>query len=226
MRVLKCWKLCPLTFWLWTIRDLRNYSNDRDCSLLLDNIHIMNKLFYTDDVDNQVRIFNEYFLGCLDACAPKVMKVIKGQPTPWINNEVRSAIIARNDLQNKLKHDMKNCILREQYKTAKKQVKSMISKLKRALPYLAREVTHLPPGRLSGKLFLIKSANQTHTPLTISVKKLKNSTFSSLRLDRIHTNVHRNYYKMKKFCHFRSIVLLQTPIRLSGPSQLTAILLF
>ena len=90
----------------------------------------MNKLFYTDDVDNQVRIFNEYFLGCLDACAPKVMKVIKGQPTPWINNEVRSAIIARNDLQDKLKYDIKNCILREQYKTAKKQVKSMISKLK------------------------------------------------------------------------------------------------
>ena len=111
-----------------TVRDFRNYDKDVFCSLLFNNIHIMNNVFFTDNVDHQVRIFNEYFLECVDMCAPKVTKVIKGRPTPWMNDEVRSAITARNVLQDKLKKDVNNCILREQYKTAKKHVKFLINK--------------------------------------------------------------------------------------------------
>ena len=40
------------------IHNFRNYSNDVFCSLPY-NINITNKLFYTDNVGNQVRILNE-----------------------------------------------------------------------------------------------------------------------------------------------------------------------
>ncbi len=53
-----------------TFQQLRNYSKDIHCSLLMSEYHSFNKILETDDVSLQVHIFNENIIKCLDICAP------------------------------------------------------------------------------------------------------------------------------------------------------------
>ncbi len=87
-----------------TFRQLTNYSKNI-CSLLIDNICRVNYTFLTYYVDNQVHIFNEVFIQCLDTCAPMETKVMKRPPTPSMNDELRHAIKDRNEAQSRLKDD-------------------------------------------------------------------------------------------------------------------------
>ena len=107
-------------------RHLGNYDKDTFCSLLLDNVHCFNDMFFTDDVDRQVHIFNDVFIKCLDICAPTVTKVVKRQATPWMNDDIRKAMNDRNEAQCILKNDRQNIFLQQNYKAAKKFVKTLI----------------------------------------------------------------------------------------------------
>ena len=110
-----------------TFHDMKHYDKDTFCLLLLDNVHYMNDVLLTDDVNKQVDIFNYFFSVCLEMCAPIVTKVVKGTPAPWMSGDIREAIKNRDELQKELKVDTNNSELRERYKAAKTYVKTLIS---------------------------------------------------------------------------------------------------
>ncbi|MPC91757.1 hypothetical protein E2C01_086814 [Portunus trituberculatus] len=100
------------------VRDLHNYSSDTLCSLLTQQSHILDNILKTDDINN------------LTACAPMVTKEIRRPPAPWIDDSMCQAMRARNDAQALLKRDPLNETLRNQYKSLKKHVKSLINNKK------------------------------------------------------------------------------------------------
>ncbi len=59
-----------------TLRYLGNHTQDRFCSILIRNSPDMYKILLTDNVEQQVEIFNIFFLTSLDECAPTITKVI------------------------------------------------------------------------------------------------------------------------------------------------------
>ncbi len=111
-----------------TFRNMKNYDKDTFCSLLLDNVHNMNNIFLTDDVNKQIDIFNDVFINCLNMCAPFVTRAVKGKPLPWMTDDIREVMKDRDNLQRELKIDTNNSRLRERYKTAKKHVKQLMNK--------------------------------------------------------------------------------------------------
>ncbi len=118
-----------------TFRQLRDYSKDILCNLMMSEYHSFNKILDIDNVNFQVHKFNENFIRCLDTCAPVVTKYIIRPHTPWFTDELRSAIRKRKAIHNDLKRDWANILLLEQYRNMKKQVKSLIqSTEKRLLP--------------------------------------------------------------------------------------------
>ncbi len=60
-----------------TFCHFRDYSKDIFSSILLQNSPAMNKIFLTDNVNEQVNIFTYIFIECLDKCAPIVTKVVR-----------------------------------------------------------------------------------------------------------------------------------------------------
>ncbi len=81
----------------------------------------------TDDVNTQVIIFTEIFIKCLDDCAPIVTKSITRPFAPWMDDGIREAKILRNNIRIELKSARHNVILQEQYKQARKRVKTLIT---------------------------------------------------------------------------------------------------
>ncbi len=69
-----------------TFRQLKNYSPEIFYSRLKGEIHNLNKIFTTDNVDKHLHIFNECFIKCFDSCAPFVTKIIKRSFAPWITD--------------------------------------------------------------------------------------------------------------------------------------------
>ncbi len=65
-----------------TFRQLRNYSKDILCNLMISECHSFNKILDTDNVNLQVHMFNENFIKCFDICAHVVTKEIK-RPCTW-----------------------------------------------------------------------------------------------------------------------------------------------
>ena len=113
-----------------TFRHLGKYSQETFSSLLEQNSPAMNKIFLTDNVNDQVRIFTDVFTKTLDACAPFVTKVIRRPPAPWMSDDIRHAILVRNNVHNKLKGDRHNTALQEEYKKEKKLVTALIKNAK------------------------------------------------------------------------------------------------
>ena len=111
-----------------TLRHLGNYNQDKFCSLLRNSSPDMYKIFLTDNVEQQVEIFNSVFIKCLDECAPTLTKVIRRPFAPWMTEDLRNAIQVRNNKQKELKKDRNNLSLLEAYKTEKKRVTSLIRK--------------------------------------------------------------------------------------------------
>ncbi len=86
----------------------------------------MYKLLLTDNVEQQVEIFNNVFIKSLEECAPIVTTVIRRPFAPWMSDTIRHAIQIRNNKQNELKKDRQNKPLLEEYKTEKKRVTTLI----------------------------------------------------------------------------------------------------
>lgn len=109
-----------------TFRDFRNYSPEVVCNQLLQDNHNLNKIYATDNIDMQVKIFTECFKNCLNVCAPLITKEVKRPPAPWMCDELKQLIREKNNVRGDLKLDRNNIQLQERHKTLKKQVKRLI----------------------------------------------------------------------------------------------------
>ena len=113
-----------------TFRSLEYYSQNIFCQLLLDLSFILNDILETDNVSDQVHIFNHVFINCLDSCAPFVTKVIKRPPAPWIDTSIKAAMKLRDRLQIEFKSDRNNATKELEYRTEKKRVNDALSENK------------------------------------------------------------------------------------------------
>ena len=113
-----------------TFRQLRNYSSDTLCNLLLTQCHVLDKIFKTDNVNDQVTLFNETFLKCLNECAPLVTKEVKRPFAPYMTEDLRSLIHRRNCAQSNLKECRDNTDLQDHYKNLKREVKIALHRAK------------------------------------------------------------------------------------------------
>ena len=98
--------------------------------MILQNLSEMHKILLTDNVNDQVEIFTEVFMKSLDACAAKVTKIARRPFAPWLSDNIRIAIHAKNEVQKILKGDRQNILFQEEYKREKKMVNTLISKAK------------------------------------------------------------------------------------------------
>ena len=113
-----------------TYRCTKNYSPNIFCNTILDQTPILNRMLETDDPTIQIDIFNEVMCRSIDTCAPIVTKQIYRPPAPWINDNIKKAIIERDNVQSKLKLDRDNITLRNIHKHKKKSVSSDMYKAK------------------------------------------------------------------------------------------------
>ena len=109
-----------------TFRDMKNYSPELFCNLLLSESKSLDNIHTTDNVNTQVEIFNSVFLKCLDFCAPLVTKELKRPFTPWFNEELRTLIQQKNNALKAWKKDSSNVNLENFYKNLKCHVRRSI----------------------------------------------------------------------------------------------------
>ena len=114
-----------------TFRSLVNYSPNYFCDLLFNETSILNTILQTDSVNEQVLIFSNVFMICLDMCAPFVTKEITRPPAPWIDNQTKEAMRVRDNLHEKFKSNRFDFDAESNYKRRKKDVKQMLSDKKK-----------------------------------------------------------------------------------------------
>ena len=114
-----------------TFRCLKNYNQDKFCTLLLNETNNLNSILNTDNVNTQVETVTNLFIKCLDCCAPTVTREMKRPPAPWITNDIKATIKDRNELQKRLKENIYDATLRSTYKEKKNLVKSLLKTAKR-----------------------------------------------------------------------------------------------
>lgn len=112
---------------LKSFREIRNYSPNILCDLLMEESYRLNQILATDDIDRQVSIFTETFNKCINECAPVVTREIKRPFVKWISEELRKLMQERNSV---LKVDRNNTNLRDKYKSLKKKVRNLLHKTK------------------------------------------------------------------------------------------------
>ncbi len=109
-----------------TFRHIGTYSKDAFCNAVLSYASEINKIYLTNDIDTQVDILPTVITRSLDECAPVVTTKINKPFAPWINTEIRSAMTARNALQERFKQNRTSTELQEQYRRERNRVKSLI----------------------------------------------------------------------------------------------------
>ena len=113
-----------------TFRHLGHYTKDIFCLSLVDQSYKLDDIILTDNVNDQVQIFNQTFIKCLDNHAPLVTRTMKRPPAPWIDDKVRQAMEQRNAIQYQLKFDRRNSLIQQEFKNRKKSVKAIIKAAK------------------------------------------------------------------------------------------------
>ncbi len=110
---------------LKTFRDLSHCDKDTFCWQLLSEVENLNQILNTDNVNEQANTLTSVITNCLDSCAPMIItKEFRRPHAPWITNEIREAMKARNEAQHILKTDRLNTTFQNQYKDLKKHVKT------------------------------------------------------------------------------------------------------
>lgn len=115
---------------LKSFREMRNYSSNILCDLLMEESYKLNQILATDNIDRQVSMFTETFNKCINECAPVVTREIKRPFVKWINEDLRKLMQERNSVLKCLKVDRSNTNLRNKYKNLKKKVKNLLHKTK------------------------------------------------------------------------------------------------
>ncbi len=113
---------------LKTFRDLQNYDSETFCSLLLNHSHSLDQILQTENVNAQVSILTNILNDCLNTCSPMVTQQIRRLAAPWMDDNVKQAMKARNDAQAILKRDRLNITLQTIYKDLIAKVKSLINR--------------------------------------------------------------------------------------------------
>ncbi|MEL6989058.1 MAG: endonuclease/exonuclease/phosphatase family protein, partial [Bacteroidota bacterium] len=113
-----------------TFRSLENYSLNTFGNLILDKQHLLNSILNTDNVDEQVNTMTTVLTSCIDEVSPKVTKLIRRPPAPWINDDIRKAIKDRDYVHRQLKLNGENMELHVKYKDMKKDVKTIMHREK------------------------------------------------------------------------------------------------
>ncbi len=106
-----------------TFLEMKNYSPELFCNLLISENERLNKIYATDNVNTQLEIFNDVFIKCLDFCVPLVTKELKRPFAPWFNEELKTLVQQKNDSLKARKNDSSNVSLENIYKTLKCQVR-------------------------------------------------------------------------------------------------------
>ena len=113
-----------------TFRETKNSSPELFCELLLSESKTLNTIYNTDDVNAQVKVFNDVFLKCLVFCAPLVTRKLKRPFAPWLNEELRTLIQQKNNTLKAWKNDRNYVDLEYTYKNLKSQVRGSIHHFK------------------------------------------------------------------------------------------------
>ena len=171
-----------------TFRCQRNYNADEFCLSLMNEERNFAPIINTDDVHLQVNIFNEVFTKCLNSCAPIVEREIYRPYAPWINEEVKSAMRSRDTLQKQLKSRRYDSLLQEQYKSAKKKVRSLIKTRKKE--YYSEKLRDCK-GKSSNTWKVIKEAIPKNTDETHNFDNVKEK---AEEFNNYFANVGRNAY--------------------------------
>lgn len=111
---------------LKTFRCLKNYSQEKICNSLMNEVCTLNGILNTDNVHKQAEILTSVLNKCVDSCAPLVTREIFRPPAPWISDDIKENMKERDYLQMEIKKDRNNIILREKHKEQKKKVKSLM----------------------------------------------------------------------------------------------------
>ena len=106
---------------LKTFRCLKNYSQEKICNLLMNEVPILNGILSTDNVNIQVPILTNVLNRCIDNCAPLQTKEIFRPPAPWITDDIKESRKKRDKLQKDVKQDSDNLMLRDSYKEKRKK---------------------------------------------------------------------------------------------------------
>ena len=125
---------------LKTFRCLKNYSQEKICNLLMNEVPILNGILSTDNVNIQVPILTNVLNNCIDNCAPLQTKEIFRPPAPWITDDIKASIKKRDKLQKDVKQDSDNLMLRDNYKEKKKEVNRLIDSSRKK--YYREELKH------------------------------------------------------------------------------------
>ena len=109
-----------------TYRCLKDYSPEILCNLILEHNAALNGMLNTDDIDIQVPILTRVMNDCIDNCAPTVTKLISRPPAPWIDQNIKTDMKVRDEINRCLKADRENLALQIEHKERKKAVKSSL----------------------------------------------------------------------------------------------------
>ncbi len=110
-----------------TFREMKNYSSELFCNLLLSERKTLDNINIPDNVNTQVEIFNSVFLKCLDFRAPLVTKELKRPSAPWLNQELKSLIKQKNYALKSWKTDRSDIIPEQTYENLKCEVRRSIN---------------------------------------------------------------------------------------------------
>ncbi len=95
------------------------------------SLYLIDQNMRTDDVNQQISIFNNSFIKCLDKCAPYVTKEITKPYPPWLNDDLRQAKRKRDEARNNLKRDRINPLCYISTLIRRKKVNSCITATKK-----------------------------------------------------------------------------------------------
>ncbi len=111
----------------------------------------------------------------INHCAPVTNVTLRRPSAPWINNEVKEAILERNKGQKLLKENRHYILLQQKFKEIKKRVKGLINSTKKkyyhqqlnnckhntsatwrtlrtTIPYNKQSTTIMPDGNMKNKV--------------------------------------------------------------------------
>ncbi len=117
-----------------TTRTRKNYSQSAFQYELLENEHLFNEMYDTDDATKQCKIFTNAFNRSLNACAPIVTTKLTRPPASWMTDEIRSEIQLKKDLQLQYK-DQPTTAKKKNCEAQNRKVRSIVMKAKRENNY-------------------------------------------------------------------------------------------
>ena len=176
-----------------TYRCLKNYSPDRFCNLLMDEVVTLNGILHTDEVNTQVKILSTVMNKCINDCAPVVTREIVRPPAPWINEDIKKSMKERDSLQRNLKYAKYNEELRDEYKEQKRKVKSEINKGRKSY---YREEFNRNKNNISGSWKTVKNMlGDNNDKFDLTAESKENLIAKAEKFNEYFANVGKSTYE-------------------------------